>query len=97
MSEQSDLRNFFGKRNAETDQEPSSSGCSASVKSEFTQNQPRKKIENSYLSLGRYKWLRYENDMMFCDTCLTAKACSNPFIYSYIKDGTPIFNDETPS
>ena len=26
-----------------------------------------------------YKCLRYENDLMFCVTCLTAKACSNPF------------------
>ena len=38
-------------------------------------NQPRKKIENSNLN----KWLRNENDLMFWDTCLTAKACSNPF------------------
>ena len=28
---------------------------------------------------GRYKWFKCENDLMFCDTCLTAKACSNPF------------------
>ena len=34
MSEQSDLRNSFGKRNAEMDQEPYSCGCSESVKSE---------------------------------------------------------------
>ena len=77
MLKQSDLRNFFGKRNAETDQEPSSSGCSESDQSKCSKKkkQPQKKIENSY----RYKWLRCENDLMFCDTCLTAKACSNPF------------------
>ena len=34
MSKQSDLRNFFGKRNAEKDPEPSSRGCSESDKSE---------------------------------------------------------------
>ena len=33
MSELSDLRNFHGKRNAETDQEPTSGGCLESVKS----------------------------------------------------------------
>ena len=50
MSKQSDLRNVFGKRNAETDQGPSMSGCSESDKSESSQNQPPKKIENSYLA-----------------------------------------------
>ena len=50
MSKQSDLRNFFGKRNTETDQEPSSSGCSESDKSESSQKQAPKKIENSYLA-----------------------------------------------
>ena len=50
MLKQSDLRNFFGKRNAETDQEPSSSDCSESDKSESSQNQPWRKIENSYLA-----------------------------------------------
>ena len=50
MSKQSDLRNFFGKRNAYTDQEPSSSGCSEPDQSESSKNQPPKKIENSYLA-----------------------------------------------
>ena len=50
MSKQSDLRFFFGKRNADTDQEPSSSGCSESDQSESSKNQPPKKIENSYLA-----------------------------------------------
>ena len=50
MSKQSHLRNFFVKRNAETDQEPSSSGCSESDKSESLQKPARKKIENSYLA-----------------------------------------------
>ena len=43
MSEQSDLRNFFGKRNAETDQESSSSGCSETVKCESSQKPAPKK------------------------------------------------------
>ena len=52
MSLQSDLRNFFGKRNAETDQEPSSSGCSESDQSKSSKKtSPAKKIENSYLAL----------------------------------------------
>ena len=37
MSKQSDLRNFFGKRNAETDQELSSSGCSELDKSKSSE------------------------------------------------------------
>ena len=102
MSKQSDLRNFFGKRNAETDQEPSSSSCSESDQSKSSKkNQPRKK-DRKFLSsgLGRYKWLRCENDLMFCDTCLTAKVCSNPFtegfttsqnFYAYIKRWDPHF------
>ena len=100
MSEQSDLRNFFGKNNTETDQEPTSSGCSVSVKSESYQ-QPAPKKDRKFLSI---KWLRYENDLMFCDTCLTAKACSNPFtkdvlpskILLLYKRWDPIFNDGTP-
>ena len=102
MSKQSDLRNFFGKRNAETDQEPSSSGCSESDQSKSSKkNQPPQK-DRKFLSswLGRYKWLRCENDLMFCDTCLTAKACWNPFtegfttsqnFYAYIKKWDPHF------
>ena len=43
MSKQSDLRNFFGKRNAETDQGPSLSGCSESDKSESSQKPASKK------------------------------------------------------
>ena len=51
MSKQSDLRNFFDKRNAETDQEPSSSGCLESDKSESSQKPAsQKKIESSYLA-----------------------------------------------
>ena len=51
MSKQSDLRNFFGKRNAETDHEPSSSGCSESDQSKSSKKtSPAKKIENSYLA-----------------------------------------------
>ena len=50
MSKQSNLRNFFGKKIAETDQEPSSSGCSESDQSESSKNKPTKKIENSYLA-----------------------------------------------
>ena len=50
MSKQSDLGNFFGKRNAETDQEPSSSGCSESDRSESSKKTAPKKIENSYLT-----------------------------------------------
>ena len=42
-SKQSDLRNFFGKRNAETDQEPSSRGCSESNKSESSEKPALKK------------------------------------------------------
>ena len=45
------LRNFFGERNAETDQEPSSSGCSESDQSKSSKKtSPPKKIENSYLA-----------------------------------------------
>ena len=43
MSKQNDLRNFFGKRNTETDQEPFSSGCSESEKSESSQKPDPKK------------------------------------------------------
>ena len=50
MSKQSDLRNFFGKRNGETDQEPSSSCRSESDKSESSQKPAPKGIENSYLA-----------------------------------------------
>ena len=52
MSKQSDLRNFFGKRTAETDQEPSSSGCSESDQSKSFEKKtsPQKKIKNSYLA-----------------------------------------------
>ena len=52
MSKQSDLRNFFGKRNAETDQETSSRGCSESDQSKSSKKKqpPPKKIENSYLA-----------------------------------------------
>ena len=81
MSKQIDLRRFFGKRNANTDdQEPSSSGCSGPDQSESS-TKPAPKKDRKFLSswLGHYKWLRYENDLMFCDTGLTAKACSNPF------------------
>ena len=48
-SKQSDLRNFFGKRNAETDQEPSSSDCSESDKSESSQK-PALKKDRKFLS-----------------------------------------------
>ena len=106
MSKQSVLRNFFGKRYAETDQEPSSSGCSESDQSKSSKKTAPQK-DRKFLSswLGRYKWLRCENDLMFCNTCLTAKACSNPFTEGFTtsqnstliqKDGTPIFNDGTP-
>ena len=80
MSEQSNLRNFFVKRNAETDQEPSSSGCLESDQSESSKK-PAPKKDKKFLSswLGRYKWLRYENDLMFCDTCLTFKKMGPPF------------------
>ena len=51
MSKQSDLRNFFGNRNAETDQEPSSSGCSESDQSKSSKKkQPPKKDRNSYVA-----------------------------------------------
>ena len=50
MSKQSDLRNFFGKRNAETDQEPSSNSCSESDQSESSKKTAPKKIKNSYLA-----------------------------------------------
>ena len=76
MSKQIDLRTFFGKRNADTDdQEPSSSGCSGPDQSESSKK-PAPKKDRKFLSswLGHYKWLRYENDLMFSDTCLTAKA-----------------------
>ena len=43
MSKQSDLRNFFGKRNAETDQELSSSGCSESDQSKSSKKTAPKK------------------------------------------------------
>ena len=80
MSKQSDPSIFFGKRNAETDQEPSYRGCPASDKSVSSQKQaPKKYLKFLTVWIGRYKWLRYENDLMFCDICLTAKACSNPF------------------
>ena len=71
---------LFGKRNAETDQEPSSSSCSESDQSKSSKKTSPQK-DRKFLSswLGRYKWWRCENDLMFCDTCLTAKACSNPF------------------
>ena len=106
MSKQSDLRNFFGKRNAETDREPSSSGCSESDQSKSSKK-PAPKKDRKFLSswLGRYKWLRCENDLMFCDTCLTAKACSNPFTEGCTtsqnstliqKDGTPFSMMGTP-
>ena len=47
MSKQSDLRNFFGIRNAETDQEPPSSGCSESdqSKSFFKKTAPQKRSQ----------------------------------------------------
>ena len=76
------MRNFFGKRNAETDQEPSSSGCSGSDKSESSKK-PAPQKDQKFLSswLGRHKRLRYKNNLMFnfCDTCLTAKASLKPF------------------
>ena len=50
MSEQSDLKNYFGKRNAETDQEPSSSSWSESVKSESSQK-PVLKKDRKFLSI----------------------------------------------
>ena len=43
MSKQSDLRNFFGKRNAETDQAPSLSSCLESDKSQSSQKPAHKK------------------------------------------------------
>ena len=44
MSKQSDLRNFFGKRNAEMDKEPSASGCSESDQSKSSKkNSPPKR------------------------------------------------------
>ena len=49
MSKQSDLRNIFGKRNAETDQEPSSRGCSESDKSESSKK-PALKKDRKFLS-----------------------------------------------
>ena len=46
MSKQSNVRNFLGKRNAETDQEPSSSGCSESDKSESSKKPaPKKRLK----------------------------------------------------
>ena len=74
MLKQSFLRNFLGKRNVEMDQEPSSSGCSESDKSESSQKPALKK------------------DRKFCDTCLTTKACLNPFTEGpYIKRWDPHF------
>ena len=43
MLKQSDLRNFFGQRNAETNQEPYSRGCSRSDKPESSQKSALKK------------------------------------------------------
>ena len=76
MSKQSDPRNFFGKRNAETGQEPSSSGCSESDKTESSQKPARTKRLKVPIYLVRSIQM---DDLMFCDTCLIAKACSNPF------------------
>ena len=50
MFKQSDLRNLFGKINAETDQEPSSRGCSESDKSQLYKKPAPTTIENSYLA-----------------------------------------------
>ena len=52
MSEQSDLRNSFSKRNAEMDQEPYSNGCSESVKSQSSQK-PALKKDRKFLSIFR--------------------------------------------
>ena len=54
MSKQSDLKNFFGKRNAEMDQEPSSSGCLESDKSESSQK-PAPKKDRKFLSIWLIK------------------------------------------
>ena len=46
MSKQNDLRNFFDERNAEMDQEPFSSACSKSEKSESSKkSSPEKRSE----------------------------------------------------
>ena len=63
MSEQSDMRNSFGKRNAETDQDTSSSGCSESVESRSSQKPALKKdrkfqsIFRSIQMVEKRKWL----------------------------------------
>ena len=50
MSQQSNLKNSFGKRNAEMDQEPYSNGCSESVKFESAQK-PALKKNRKFLSI----------------------------------------------
>ena len=49
MSKQSDLSNLFGIINAETDQEPSSMGCSESDKSQSSKK-TAPKIDRNFLS-----------------------------------------------
>ena len=49
MSKQNDMRNFFSESNAETAQEPYSSGCSELEKSETSQK-PAPKKDSKFLS-----------------------------------------------
>ena len=59
MSKQSDRRNFFGKRNVETYQEPSSSGCSESDQSKSAiKTSPPKRSKNPIYSTAPvvFRW-----------------------------------------
>ena len=73
MSKQRDLRSFFdksfNKKNVHT-QEQATSAESYSDKEISVQKKGRRFL-NEWLS--KYKWLRYENDMMYCDVCISAK------------------------
>ena len=79
MSQQRDLRSFFdksfNKKNVHT-QEQATSAESYSDKEISVQKKGRRFL-NEWLS--KYKWLRYENDMMYCNVCISAKDSINPF------------------
>ena len=81
MSTQAKLFTFFsGKRkNDENDQSKDNSVCSTDD-GELSKTASVKR-ESKFLSswLDKFKWLRYKDDKMVCDICISAKSSTNPF------------------
>ena len=80
---QNDIRVLLGKRKSDVEAKPMDDECEADLGKEPEEppSDPKPKIDLKFVEdwLAKFKWLRHENDLLFCDTCKSAKATKNPF------------------